>query len=48
MSDAAAAIERIYREEYGRLRLIFTCRHPALAPEARVALTRRRVSLAPG
>ena len=29
--------------EDGRLRLIFTCCHPALAPEARVALTLREV-----
>jgi RNA polymerase sigma-70 factor (ECF subfamily) len=29
--------------EDDRLRLIFTCCHPALAPEARVALTLREV-----
>jgi RNA polymerase sigma-70 factor (ECF subfamily) len=40
-NDAAASDD----DEFGddRLRLIFTCCHPALAPEARVALTLREV-----
>src|SRR5207302_716112 len=46
---AASEIERVFREEYGRavavrgdrLRLIFTCCHPALATGAQVALTLR-------
>ena len=48
----AEQLETEYREDGGpndegvddeRLRLIFTCCHPALAPEARVALTLREV-----
>jgi RNA polymerase sigma-70 factor (ECF subfamily) len=43
----AAAQEEDERDDEGleddRLRLIFTCCHPALAPEARVALTLREV-----
>jgi len=43
-ADTADAVE--YRDESiedDRLRLIFTCCHPALAPDARVALTLREV-----
>jgi RNA polymerase sigma-70 factor, ECF subfamily len=40
LSDTATFDESI---EDDRLRLIFTCCHPALAPEARVALTLREV-----
>lgn len=46
-SDKLALVERIpdttVREPDDRLRLIFTCCHPALAPDARVALTLRSV-----
>jgi RNA polymerase sigma-70 factor, ECF subfamily len=49
-SSAAASSERSTEEdsledafEDDRLRLIFTCCHPSLAPEARVALTLREV-----
>ena len=54
-ASQAAIAERLYAEaretaplddeniEDDRLRLIFTCCHPALAPEARVALTLREV-----
>jgi RNA polymerase sigma-70 factor, ECF subfamily len=54
-ASQAALAERLYAEtsdaaasdndgiEDDRLRLIFTCCHPALAPEARVALTLREV-----
>lgn len=38
-----AAVEADGRVEDDRLRLIFTCCHPALAPEGRVALTLREV-----
>src|SRR5579862_9076726 len=40
-NDLAAAVEEGIQDD--RLRLIFTCCHPALAPEARVALTLREV-----
>src|SRR5438132_9285501 len=40
--DAVAALDD-ERIEDDRLRLIFTCCHPALPPEARVALTLREV-----
>src|SRR6185503_3492764 len=40
VNDASAADDEI---EDDRLRLIFTCCHPALAPEAQVALTLREV-----
>ena len=52
MEDAAGQVEAIADEsasadtegvEDDRLRLIFTCCHPALAPEAQVALTLREV-----
>lgn len=39
-NEAAADVESV---EDDRLRLIFTCCHPALAPEARIALTLREV-----
>lgn len=39
--DPAEAIDDIVEDD--QLRLIFTCCHPALAPEARVALTLREV-----
>src|SRR5262249_19900420 len=53
-SSQAAITEQLYAEtdaaalddeeiEDDQLRLIFTCCHPALAPEARVALTLREV-----
>lgn len=44
-ADAAAADEAADDDTFGddRLRLIFTCCHPALAPEAQVALTLREV-----
>ncbi|HTS84726.1 MAG TPA: sigma factor, partial [Usitatibacter sp.] len=38
IADASAVVEREGVED-DRLRLIFTCCHPALAPEAQVALT---------
>jgi RNA polymerase sigma-70 factor (ECF subfamily) len=41
--QAADALERDEGIEDDRLRLIFTCCHPALPPEARVALTLREV-----
>jgi RNA polymerase sigma-70 factor (ECF subfamily) len=41
-SQAAANVERDSVDD-DRLRLIFTCCHPALAPEAQVALTLREV-----
>jgi RNA polymerase sigma-70 factor (ECF subfamily) len=45
--DAADAAEREHMEEGqledDRLRLVFTCCHPALAPDAQVALTLREV-----
>jgi RNA polymerase sigma-70 factor (ECF subfamily) len=42
---AAGGVEEFFDEgvEDDRLRLIFTCCHPALSPEARVALTLREV-----
>ena len=40
---ASAANQNSDRVEDDRLRLIFTCCHPALAPEAQVALTLREV-----
>ncbi|RAL22272.1 RNA polymerase subunit sigma-24 [Lujinxingia litoralis] len=40
-APAAELDERVIRDD--RLRLIFTCCHPALSPEARVALTLREV-----
>lgn len=52
LAELAAHIDRDTRDDGGlddasieddRLRLIFTCCHPALAPEARVALTLREV-----
>jgi RNA polymerase sigma-70 factor (ECF subfamily) len=46
-SNAEGSLERSFEEddhlEDDRLRLIFTCCHPSLAPEARVALTLREV-----
>ena len=42
IADASAVVEREGVED-DRLRLIFTCCHPALAPEAQVALTLREV-----
>src|SRR3954453_774117 len=42
----AQSVETFHEEnslEDDRLRLIFTCCHPSLAPEARVALTLREV-----
>lgn len=41
--DETTEPEPIYAVEDDRLRLIFTCCHPAVAPEARVALTLRTV-----
>src|ERR1700722_4799176 len=41
-SNEADSVEEQYLED-DRLRLIFTCCHPSLAPEARVALTLREV-----
>ena len=43
--DAATAIDAADEEVFGddRLRLIFTCCHPALNPEAQIALTLREV-----
>jgi RNA polymerase sigma-70 factor, ECF subfamily len=45
--DAAAAVSAVEPDEEGveddRLRLIFTCCHPALKPDAQVALTLREV-----
>src|SRR5580704_15841587 len=43
--DAATAIDAADEEIFGddRLRLIFTCCHPALNPEAQIALTLREV-----
>ena len=45
IADAAEGVEEWVDDEIGddRLRLIFTCCHPALAPDARVALTLREV-----
>ena len=42
-SSAESSNEEDSLEEDDRLRLIFTCCHPSLAPEARVALTLREV-----
>jgi len=42
-SSSAEAATELDSLEDDRLRLIFTCCHPALAPEARVALTLREV-----
>jgi len=42
IADTSAVVEREGVED-DRLRLIFTCCHPALAPEAQVALTLREV-----
>lgn len=41
--EDAAAADRSEAVEDDRLRLIFTCCHPALAPEAQVAMTLREV-----
>lgn len=41
--DAHAVLEKSDGVEDDRLRLIFTCCHPSLAPEARIALTLREV-----
>src|SRR5688500_16671317 len=41
--DARAAGQDVEDVEDDRLRLIFTCCHPALAPEAQMALTFREV-----
>ncbi len=41
--DENSEPEEMYSVEDERLRLIFTCCHPAVAPEARVALTLRTV-----
>src|SRR5437763_11872465 len=45
VNDSPGANEDIAEEEIedDRLRLIFTCCHPALAPEAQIALTLREV-----
>jgi RNA polymerase sigma-70 factor, ECF subfamily len=45
LDNEAIAVDADYAEELedDRLRLIFTCCHPALAPEAQVALTLREV-----
>jgi RNA polymerase sigma-70 factor (ECF subfamily) len=45
IADENAAVASVEREslEDDRLRLIFTCCHPALAPEAQIALTLREV-----
>src|SRR5258708_834068 len=44
-NDTATAIDEADEEIFGddRLRLIFTCCHPALNPEAQIALTLREV-----
>jgi RNA polymerase sigma-70 factor (ECF subfamily) len=44
-ADSAGAIDAAEEEIFGddRLRLIFTCCHPALSPEAQIALTLREV-----
>src|SRR5450631_2571994 len=44
-ADAAAVVEEVGDTAFGddRLRLIFTCCHPALNPEAQIALTLREV-----
>jgi len=43
LSDNAAPLDEIELLEDDRLRLVFTCCHPALAPDAQVALTLREV-----
>jgi RNA polymerase sigma-70 factor (ECF subfamily) len=43
IADPAAGVDDAEGVEDDRLRLIFTCCHPALAPEAQVALTLREV-----
>ena len=43
IADAAPSWDEAEAIEDDRLRLIFTCCHPALAPEAQVALTLREV-----
>ncbi|HSN21729.1 MAG TPA: RNA polymerase sigma factor [Usitatibacter sp.] len=43
IADPAAGADEAEGVEDDRLRLVFTCCHPALAPEARVALTLREV-----
>jgi RNA polymerase sigma-70 factor (ECF subfamily) len=45
VEDAATAIDAADEEIFGddRLRLIFTCCHPALNPEAQIALTLREI-----
>jgi RNA polymerase sigma-70 factor, ECF subfamily len=43
LSDDAPALDETELLEDDRLRLVFTCCHPALAPDAQVALTLREV-----
>ncbi len=43
LSDNAAPLDEAELLEDDRLRLVFTCCHPALAPDAQVALTLREV-----
>jgi RNA polymerase sigma-70 factor (ECF subfamily) len=43
IADPSAGVDEAEGVEDDRLRLVFTCCHPALAPEARVALTLREV-----
>jgi len=43
LADQAPALDEIEELEDDRLRLVFTCCHPALAPDAQVALTLREV-----
>jgi RNA polymerase sigma-70 factor, ECF subfamily len=43
LSDGAAPLDEQELLEDDRLRLVFTCCHPALAPDAQVALTLREV-----
>jgi RNA polymerase sigma-70 factor (ECF subfamily) len=43
LSDDASPLDEMELLEDDRLRLVFTCCHPALAPDAQVALTLREV-----
>jgi RNA polymerase sigma-70 factor (ECF subfamily) len=43
LENLAAEIREVHEIEDDRLRLVFTCCHPALAPDAQVALTLREV-----
>jgi len=47
LADLAGSVDSVYTDGDGvdddRLRLIFTCCHPALSPDARIALTLREV-----